>query len=479
MNINKPSQNPAQKANNSKSNSEILSALDIDFNFLSLLPGFDAHEVRNWFYSAKYFIRTNEIVKNIPDENQIVTMQIFQKTPGAKIAWIDLVVNLIKLCAWEYKDSQKAQELFEKYLNLKALLQKNFESNFDENANQKQLEIYNQLLEVKKQLDSIWKLAWEKISIEKCVKEWDIADQFQAIIKIRWPYKYFARLESVYLGILARATKVATNTAKVAQAANWKPLFFFADRFDILWAQQLDWYAASLAWAAWVATDAGGSYNNIKWMWTMPHALIAVNNWDTKIATLEFAKKYPDVPSISLVDFDNNCAQTSVEVAQYLKQNGEKLYWVRLDTSGSMVDEWILFGKWILEEYFSSDDSQQIRQEYQENKSANNVVNNSLFSWETISKLKEKSLCWVSARLVKLVRENLDDNWFNQVKIFVSGWFNAEKIELFENENIPVDWYWVWSSLLAPKYVKDNWDFTADIVSINWNIVGKVWRKEY
>ncbi|MFZ5341764.1 MAG: hypothetical protein ACOZBL_04420 [Patescibacteria group bacterium] len=53
----------------------------------------------------------------------------------------------------------------------------------------------------------------------------------------------------------------------------------------------------------------------------MPHALIASFNGSTKQATLEFAQKYHEIPCISLVDFDNNCPKTSVEVAEYLKQN--------------------------------------------------------------------------------------------------------------------------------------------------------------
>lgn len=471
---------------------EIASTIDIDFSFLKLLPWFDAHEIRNWFYSAKYFSRTSEIVNDIPEENQIVTMQIFQKTHWAIIAWIELVVNLIKLCAWEYKDNTKAQELFEKYIELKCQSIKAYESNKDD-----QLEIYKKLLEIKKQLDVLWKSAGEKISIEKCVQDWEVADQFQPILKIHWPYKLFAKLESVYLWIFARATKVATNTSKVVQAAKWKPILFFADRFDLFDTQNLDWYAALLAGAKWVATDAWGYSNNLKWIWTMPHALIASFNGSTKQATLEFAQKYHEIPCISLVDFDNNCPKTSVEVAEYLKQNWKELYWVRLDTSGSMVDEWLLFEKWLLEKMFDSLPSnwlmmnyecweldqeispKTLRQEYLKNKWNNNVINNSLFSDQSLIVLRKLWITWVCPELVKLVRKKLDENWFSNVKILVSWGFNAEKINLFEQQKIPVDGYWIWSSLLAPKYVKDNWDFTADIIKLNWKPVSKIWRKEF
>gem|GEM_PF-3468966 len=41
---------------------------------------------------------------------------------------------------------------------------------------------------------------------------------------------------------------------------------------------------------------------------------------------MAFANKYPDVPVISLVDFENNCGKTAVEVGQYLKENKKELY---------------------------------------------------------------------------------------------------------------------------------------------------------
>ena len=42
------------------------------------------------------------------------------------------------------------------------------------------------------------------------------------------------------------------------------------------------------------------------------------------------------------------------------------------------------------------------------------------------------------------------------MKIFVSGGFDAKKIEKFEKNNVPVDGYGVGSSLLTPKYVESN-----------------------
>lgn len=475
---------------------QIKETLDIDYNILKLIPGFDVHLVRNGFYSAKYFIKTNEIMQDIEDENQIVTMQIFQKTPNAKIAWLNVVMNLIKICAGEYKDSHIANELIENYLYLKQEIKQLILTDLSDNDDElKRINfLQKELLETKKQLDILWKSGISKIQIIQCAKEWDNVEAFKPVLKIKWPYKYFAKLESVYLGILARATKVATNSQKVINAAQGKPILFFADRFDWFNNQELDWYAATLAGCSWVATDAWAYYNNQKWIWTMPHALIASFNWDTAQATLAYATKYPNENVISLVDFENNCSKTAIQSAQLLKINNKNLFWVRLDTSGNMVDEWILFSQ-ILENNIEQLDwkrlelnselniwknelAEFIRQEYINNKQNWILTNNWYFSEETLKIIKKLGINWVCKELVQLVRQNLDENGFEHVKIFVSGWFTAEKISDFEKNKIPVDWYGVWSTLLTTKYVESNWDFTADIVNFNNQPLAKVWRKE-
>ena len=90
-----------------KENKDIFQILDIDTNFLKLVPWFDGHAVRIWEYSAKYFTRTKEIVADIADENQVVTMQVFQKTAGATVCGVDIVENIIKFASGEYQDEEK------------------------------------------------------------------------------------------------------------------------------------------------------------------------------------------------------------------------------------------------------------------------------------------------------------------------------------------------------------------------------------
>ena len=78
----------------------------------------------------------------------------------------------------------------------------------------------------------------------------------------------------------------------------------------------------------------------------------------------------------------------------------------------------------------------------------------------------------VNPTLVKMVREALNENGFNYVKIIVSGGFNKAKVELFEKENTPVDIYAVGSAMLEGKN-----DFTADIVQVNGKNIAKSGRK--
>ena len=458
---------------------ELLSDLDIDWNFLKLLPWFDGVEIRSWFFSAKYFVNTAKMVEDIPDKEQQVVMQIFQKSSNAIIAWVEIVRNLVKLMSGYYKNETLASKLLERYMELKQeskILQEkmSLDNNFQDEAINKNVELLN----IKKRLDALWVPAWNQVQVEICKKDGDISEKFAPVIKIIWPYKVFAKLESVYLWLLARTTKVATNTAKVVEAAKWKPVIFFADRFDYFGTQNIDGYAAMLGGAKWLATDAQAFALNKKWQWTMPHASIAIFDGDTAKATLEFAKKNPDVPLISLVDFDNNCTETAVRTAEFLKNHWYDLNAVRLDTSGSMVDEWLLMSS-ILEENFSDKECQLIRDEYLFNKENDVVINNSLFSEDTLKILKEAWLTGVCIPLVNLVRQKLDEAGFFNIKIFVSWWFTAEKIQKFEQTRVPVDWYGIWSTLLTPKYVSDNWDFTADIVNVNWTPVSKKWRKEY
>jgi nicotinate phosphoribosyltransferase len=78
----------------------------------------------------------------------------------------------------------------------------------------------------------------------------------------------------------------------------------------------------------------------------------------------------------------------------------------------------------------------------------------------------------VNERLVRKVRDALDGDGFEQVKIVASGGFTIDKIREFEQKHVPVDAYGVGSSL-----IRGSNDFTADIVLTDGRPSAKVGRR--
>jgi nicotinate phosphoribosyltransferase len=232
---------------------------------------------------------------------------------------------------------------------------------------------------------------------------------------IEGDYTLFAHLETVYLGVLARRTLISTNVRRVVEAANGKPIIFMPARHDHHRVQTGDGYAAHVAGAIGVSTDAQASWWGGRGIGTVPHALIAAYGGNTVLAATKFAESAPeDVNVVVLVDFENDSVRTSLEVARAM---GDRLWGVRLDTSRTLVDRAL---------------------------------------WGEMGDFDPRG---VNERLVRKVRDALDENGFERVKIVVSGGFTAERIREFEAKNVPVDSYGVGSSLIRG----DN-DFTADIV---------------
>jgi nicotinate phosphoribosyltransferase len=245
---------------------------------------------------------------------------------------------------------------------------------------------------------------------------------------IEGDYTLFARLETVYLGVLSRRTKVATNVRRVVEAAQGKQIIFFPARHDHHLVQTGDGYAAHVAGAIGVSTDAQASWWGGKGQGTVPHALIAAYGGDTVLAAQRYAEHSdPSVNVVVLVDFENDCVRTALEVARALK---DRLWGVRLDTSETMVDISV-------QQHMGSFDPRGVNPE-----------------------------------LVQLVRRALDREGFEHVKIVVSGGFNVEKILRFEREHVPVDAYGVGSAFFQGSY-----EFTADVVMLEGRPCAKAGRR--
>lgn len=282
--------------------------------------------------------------------------------------------------------------------------------------------------------DGAWNDGWETLDI-RALHDGDEIVPFETILTIEGDYALFAHLETTYLGVLSRRTRIATNAREIVAAANGKDVLFFPARYDHHQMQTGDGYAAYISGALGVSTDANAEWWGSRGMGTVPHALIAAYGGDTVLATQKFAQYIdPGVNVISLVDFENDCVATSLAVAKAL---GSRLWGVRLDTSGTLVDRSL---------------------------------------WSQMGTFTPTG---VVPELVRNVRAALDTHGYRDVKIVASGGFDARKIRLFEDENVPVDAYAVGSAFFEGT---GRFDFTADIVSIErdgaWIECHKVGRPE-
>ena len=323
-------------------------------------------EIRNGFYSDSYFVRSKNILENDQYNPQVV-MQIFQRQQSV-LCGIDHAIAILKTCAIRPED-----------LKIRALF------------------------------------------------DGDRLEPWETVMTIEGRLADFVHLETVYLGVLSRQTKLATNVDRVVRAAAGKPVLFFPSRFDHYAVQAEDGYAAKIGGVFGVSTPANAAYWGGDALGTIPHALIAAYQGDTLAATEAFDRHIdPAINRVALVDFDNDCVRTALEVAHKF---GDRLYGVRLDTADTLVDVSVL---------------------------------------PQMGAFKPTGVC---APLVRNVRKALNEEGFGHVKIMVSGGFTAEKILAFESEKVPVDVYAVGSSLF-----NDNVNFTADIVTVDDKPCAKVGR---
>ena len=278
--------------------------------------------------------------------------------------------------------------------------------------------------------DGDWVPGWDRLEV-RALHEGDAISPYEVVMTIEGDYTLFAHLETVLLGCMARRSLVMRNVRGVVDAAGDKPILFFPARHDHWLVQTGDGWAAHVAGAIGVSTDAQASWWGGRGVGTVPHGLIAAYGGDTVAAAVAFADRYhADMNVTVLVDFENNSPATAVAVADAL---GDRLWGVRLDTSGTLVDRSL---------------------------------------WEDMERhAPPYRPTGVNARLVERTRDALDAAGHDRVRIVVSGGFTAERIGEFERDGVPVDAYGVGSSLLRG----DN-DFTADVVCTDGVPSGKAGR---
>ena len=322
--------------------------------------------IRAGYYSDAYFNFTKQLLEEI-GRHPRVTMQVFQKKESI-LGGIDEAIAVLKLCT-----------------------------------------------------------DWEQLEVQALYEGDEIAPM-ETVMTIEGDYSLFAHLETVYLGCLARRSLIMRNVREVVEAARGKPILFFPARHDHWLVQTGDGWAAHVAGAIGVSTDAQASWWGGRGVGTVPHGLIAAFGGDTVLASRAFAERFADEMNVTvLADFENDSVRTAVEVADAL---GDRLWGVRLDTSERLVDKAL---------------------------------------WNRMGDFRPTG---VNPELVTLVREALDAAGHERVQIVVSGGFDAAKIRRFEQLGAPVDAYGVGSSL-----VRGENDFTADVVRLEGRPAAKVGRR--
>jgi nicotinate phosphoribosyltransferase len=316
-------------------------------------------KMREGYYTDEYFNRTRRVLLEDARHPRVV-MQVFQKKQSL-LAGIDEAIAILKLCSDD----------------------------------------------------------WDSLTVHALYEGDEIAP-WETVMTIEGDYTGFVHLETLYLGVLARRTMIATNVKRVVEAANGKPIIFMPARYDHHRVQTGDGYAAFIAGATigvpiGVTTEANASWWGGRAIGTVPHSLISSYGGNTVLAATKFVEHTdPDTNVVVLVDFENDSVRTSLDVARAL---GPRLWGVRLDTSRTMVDRSL---------------------------------------WNELGDFDPRG---VNDRLVRKVRDALDRDGFERVKIVVSGGMNAERIREFEELDVPVDSYGVGSALIRGEN-----DFTADVV---------------
>ena len=254
---------------------------------------------------------------------------------------------------------------------------------------------------------------WDELTVHALYDGDDIAP-WETVMTIEGDYTLFAHLETCYLGVLARRTLISTNVRRVVDAARG--------------SRSSSSRRATTTTASRPATA------------TRPTSRARSASRPTRRPPGgEAAASAPSRTRSSPPTAETRCSRrrsspsrparrerrrprrlrerlgaTSLEVARAM---GEQLWGVRLDTSRTLVDRSL---------------------------------------WNEMGDFDPRG---VNERLVRKVRDALDENGFERVKIVVSGGFDVDRIREFEAKNVPVDSYGVGSSLIRG----DN-DFTADIV---------------
>src|ERR1700760_1324819 len=124
-------------------------------------------KMREGYYSDTYFNRAREILER-DRYHPRVRMQVFQRN-SAVLCGIDEAIAILKLCSGRH-------------------------------------------------VDGGWADGWGELTV-KALYDGGAIEPFETVMTIEGDYALFAHLETPYLGVLARRTRIATNARAIVDAA--------------------------------------------------------------------------------------------------------------------------------------------------------------------------------------------------------------------------------------------------------------------
>src|SRR5712691_8098252 len=195
--------------------------------------------MRAGYYSDAYFNHTKQLLEE-DDHHPDVLVQVFQKHERSVLGGIDEAIAVLKLASGRGDPEVK------------------------------------------------WEEGWPQLDVH-ALHEGDEIAALEPVLTIAGDYSLFAHLETVYLGSLTRRTMIMRNVREVVEAARGKPIFYFPARHDHWLVQTGDGWAAHVAGAIGVSTDAQASWWGGRGIGTVPHGLIASYGGDTVLAARKFA----------------------------------------------------------------------------------------------------------------------------------------------------------------------------------------------
>ena len=316
-------------------------------------------------------------------------------------------------------------------------------------------------------LKAIEKIRKTKFDITMCYEEGSWVGAGQPLMYIKGLFSQLVELETIYLQLIGPASVAAYNAYMMCiELPNTKFMAMDARHCAGPDMHELMAYGASVGSKkakqevqakGFIGSSCNSSahfFESSKALGTMPHALIGYAGSTLKAAQI-YNKSFPKEKLAVLVDYFGNEVTDTLKICNYFKDlvDNEKLF-IRLDTHG---------GRYI--EGLDIEKSYEVLEMYNPN---------SIRTYRNEQELKWLVGAGVSAAAIIHIRNILDCNGYEKVKIIASSGFNPAKCKLFSAAKVPVD------IVGTGSYIPDRWEetyATSDIIKYNGKSLVKKGRE--